>query len=174
MAYGVNYYEASGEADCLCAKLVNDGYADACLSEDMDLFVYGCKIILRYISVLNSTVVKYDFENILKDLDLSFNEFQQICIVSGCDYYKTNELNISKSMKLFDDYRYGLNGEETFIEWLLNKGIYLDNNIDYDKIEALFNIDALDDFPSVAFCNSQPDSAKLNCILRKHGFMFMN
>ena len=38
---GICYYQADGEADKLCAKLVIDGDAYACLSEDMDLFVYG-------------------------------------------------------------------------------------------------------------------------------------
>jgi len=50
---GVSYIEAPGEADKLCAKLVNKNLAYACLSEDMDMFVYGCKRVLRYLSLLN-------------------------------------------------------------------------------------------------------------------------
>ena len=38
--YAVNYITADGEADKLCAKLVQKKIAWACLSEDMDMFVY--------------------------------------------------------------------------------------------------------------------------------------
>ena len=57
---GVTYYQAEGEADKLCAKLVLDNKVYACLSEDNDLFVYGCPRVLKYISLLNYTVVLYD------------------------------------------------------------------------------------------------------------------
>ena len=40
-------WRIQGEADELCAKLVIKRYAYACLSEDMDLFVYGCNKIMR-------------------------------------------------------------------------------------------------------------------------------
>ena len=36
------YYTAINEADELCASMVINGFAWACLSEDMDMFVYGC------------------------------------------------------------------------------------------------------------------------------------
>ena len=64
-SYGVSSYDAIGEADVTCATLVNSGKAYACLSEDMDLFVYGCKRVLRYLSLLNSTVIEYNMECIL-------------------------------------------------------------------------------------------------------------
>ena len=57
---GISYYQAKGEADKLCAKLVNKNKVFACLSEDMDLFVYGCPKVLRYISLLNKNVIMYD------------------------------------------------------------------------------------------------------------------
>ena len=63
----------------------------ACLSEDMDLFIYGCPRVLRYLSLLNEIVVIYYLDTILKDLDISFIEFKEICILSGTDYnYSTN------------------------------------------------------------------------------------
>jgi hypothetical protein len=38
-AYGMTYFEAPGEADILCAKLVTNNIVYACLSEDTDMFV---------------------------------------------------------------------------------------------------------------------------------------
>ena len=52
------------EADELCAKLVVKK-AFACLSEDMDMFVYGCPKVLRYLSLLNETVVVYTQKDML-------------------------------------------------------------------------------------------------------------
>ena len=72
-AFGVTYIEAKGEADQLCAKLVIKRYAYACLSEDMDLFVYGCPRVIRYLSLINETVIIYYLDNILNDLDLTLN-----------------------------------------------------------------------------------------------------
>lgn len=85
---GIQYIEAPGEADHLCAKLVKEGYADACLSEDMDLFVHGCPSVLRYMSLTKQNVVEYSLKQILEELELSFVEFQEMCILSGTDYTK--------------------------------------------------------------------------------------
>ena len=65
IAYGVSYIDADGEADELCASLVLKNKVYACLSEDMDLFVYGCPRVLRYLSLLNKTVIMYNTKEIL-------------------------------------------------------------------------------------------------------------
>ena len=46
---GLQYCEANGEADELCASMILNNQVDACMSDDMDLFVYGCNKIYRYI-----------------------------------------------------------------------------------------------------------------------------
>ena len=45
---GASYIESSGEADVICAEMVINGQAWACLSDDMDLFVYGCNRVLFF------------------------------------------------------------------------------------------------------------------------------
>lgn len=85
-AYGVAYVNAPGEADVLCAKLVLSNKAYACVSEDTDLFVYGCPVVLRYMSMLNQTFIMYDLRKILECLQMSQDEFREICIISGTDY----------------------------------------------------------------------------------------
>jgi hypothetical protein len=69
-AYGATYYDAPGEADELCAMLTIKGKVWACLSEDMDMFVYGCPRVLRYFSLLNHTVVIYNLNEILNNLGI--------------------------------------------------------------------------------------------------------
>lgn len=110
-AYGVSYIEAPGEADKLCAKLVCKRKAYACLSEDMDLFVYGCPYVLRYLSLLKKKVVMYNLNGMLSDMNMTFNEFQSICIVSGTDYNldMENNTNLIQTLKLFKKYKYQYN-----------------------------------------------------------------
>ena len=59
-SYGATYYDAPGEADELCAMLNIKNKVWASLSEDMDMFVYGCPRVIRYFSLLNHTAIVYD------------------------------------------------------------------------------------------------------------------
>lgn len=90
-ATGYQWVDAPGEADHLCAKLVRDGYADACMSEDMDMFVHGCPRVLRYMSLTRENFVEYNLTSILETLAITFYEFQELCILAGTDYTKWME-----------------------------------------------------------------------------------
>ena len=72
-SYGATYYDAPGEADELCAMLTIKGKVWACLSEDMDMFVYGCPRVVRYLSLLNHTFVIYD--NSFMPLKVAYPKF---------------------------------------------------------------------------------------------------
>ena len=89
-AFGMSYYDAIGEADELCALLVIKKKVWACMSEDMDMFVYGCNRVLRYFSLLNHSVVLYHLKNILEELGINQKEFREICVLSGTDYNINN------------------------------------------------------------------------------------
>jgi 5'-3' exonuclease len=104
-AYGMTYYESPGEADMLCAKLVSKNIVYACLSEDTDMFVYGCNRVLRYISLTSSTAILYEFQGILKTLDMNICEFRQLCIMFGCDYLPHNKTQNYKNMTIFNSYK---------------------------------------------------------------------
>ena len=43
--------EAIGEADKLCALMDKENAVWGCLSDDMDMFIYGCKKVLRCLEV---------------------------------------------------------------------------------------------------------------------------
>lgn len=84
--FHIEYLDAEYEADTLCVQLVKNNIAYACLSEDMDMFVYGCPRVLRYISITHEKMVLYDFKKILTILEMKEDIFQTICILSGTDY----------------------------------------------------------------------------------------
>ena len=90
VSFGFATIDAEGEADALCAKLSIKKRVDACLSDDTDMFVYGCPTVLRNISLLNHSVVRYSMPEILLTLSLTQQEFKMMCVVSGTDYSQTN------------------------------------------------------------------------------------
>jgi len=87
---GMPVIEAPGEAEKHCAYLNSCGYADAIFSGDSDVFAFGG------LRVLNKTMGRDEFGNtlvqsielkdILKNLDIKYSTFIDICIMSGCDY----------------------------------------------------------------------------------------
>ena len=95
VSFGFAIIDAEGEADTLCAKLSIKKRVDACMSDDTDMFVYGCPIVLRNISLLNHSVVSYNTAEIVKTLSLTQQEFKMMCVVSGTDYLHTGNSSSS-------------------------------------------------------------------------------
>lgn len=107
--HGSLYYIHDGEAEQLCSKLVVDGIADACMSDDMDLFLYGCPRIVKRLDLYRNTVDYYDLDLILKRLNVSLIEFKYICVLSGTDYNhkkKGTHIPIKRAFELFSEYSY--------------------------------------------------------------------
>jgi 5'-3' exonuclease len=187
-AYGATYYDAPGEADELCALLVLKKKVWACLSEDMDLFVYGCTRVLRYFSLINHGVVLYYMKGILEELDISQNDFREICILSGTDYNinsNNNDINLTNTIKWFNKYKppkttntNKANKELlSFYEWLQANSDYI-TNIDLLKtINEMFDLSIkhgqLDNFCNIKIINGPIMDQCIEDIMREEGFIFM-
>lgn len=173
-AYGATYYDAPGEADELCALLVNTNKVWACLSEDMDLFVYGCKRVLRYISLNNQTSVLYYTKGILKELNMNQKEFREICVLSGTDYninVNVNVLNLFDIINLFYKFQQGL-PNQPFYDWL---------NLDLDldllkKINSMFDIsnELTNSFKNIQILNGPIQKNLIKEIMKEDGFLFLD
>lgn len=173
---GVSYIDAPGEADKLCAKIVNKNLAYACLSEDMDMFVYGCKRVLRYLSLLNKTTIIYEMKDILIELDMNFNDFKTICVISGTDYNINNTNDLSRTLKYFKKYRKSKQKSNNFLHWLEENTEYIKGE-EVRDILKLFN---LDNVPELKNClktriiNSEINISNLKNIMEKEDFIFVN
>jgi 5'-3' exonuclease len=180
--YGMTYYDAPGEADKLCAILNIKAKVWGCMSEDMDMFVYGCKNVLRYFSLLNHTVVLYDTKNILKTLDISLKELKEICILSGTDYNldKNNKKHdLYTSLKYFNKYKNcKQQGSDDFYSWLLKNTEYIE---DLDELIYIFNLFDLDKtennkeiitFENIKIINGFVNYKDMRTILKEDGFIF--
>jgi flap endonuclease-1 len=188
-AYGMTYIESPGEADMLCAKLVSKNIVYACLSEDTDMFVYGCSRVLRYLSLTTSTVILYDFQEIIKTLDMTTYEFRQLCIIYGCDYLPKNEnqnyknMTIFNSYKMFKQYKDYLKNNETgeiqpdFYKWLLsqNNDIYSYIN-ESCKVIDMFDISSYDNlelYDNIKIMNGPIQREQLIEVMQKENFIFI-
>ena len=135
------YYDAPQEADELCAMMVYKKHAWACMSEDMDMFVYGCPKIIRYFNIHKSTVKIYNIYHILHELKITLHDFKQICILSGTDYNSTNsKFNLNDVLQLYDDYLKNNCKKYPFSEWVYaNIDASLDIKLLY-KIYSMFDL----------------------------------
>jgi flap endonuclease-1 len=84
--YGVEYHTSPCEADQLCYHFIKTKQVWGCVSDDMDMFIYGCERVLRGISLLNHTVILYKTNSMLRELSVPFSVFQCILILCGTDY----------------------------------------------------------------------------------------
>lgn len=125
---GVMWITAEGEADGLCAKMVIKKYVDACLSEDMDMFVYGCPVVWRNLSIKNNKITVYDLNILCEDLSLTKYELREICIVSGTDYNYTTDrkTDLFKTLEYYNKYKKS-GSRKQFYEWLEDNTNYIEN-----------------------------------------------
>jgi len=183
-SYGATYYDAPGEADELCASLVIKNKVWACLSEDMDMFVYGCTRVIRYFSLLNHTAVLYDMKGILEQLGVSQKELREICVLSGTDYNINADSNskisstLYTTLKIFKKYRRNRENEMIeFYDWIQqNAECINDINLLY-KINSMFDLSEntsymIEDFENKRISNGAIDKEKMKIILRKEGFIY--
>ena len=180
-SYGATYIDAPGEADGLCASFVLSGKAWGCMSDDMDMFVYGCPRILRYTSLLNHTAVLYDVYGILDTLNMTHDEFKDVCVLSGTDYNANGKTSLYSSMNLFnkykssDDYNSEMINSSEFYGWLSVNTDY----IKYGDIDALLYTRSMFTINNMLIpnydINSFVNSIKRNeivTILKNNGFLF--
>ena len=177
MSLGVSYLEAMGEADVLCAKLVQKRYAWACISEDMDMFVYGCPRVLRYLSLLTKTAVLYDQELILKQLGIDQSRFREICVLSGTDYGRENaSVPIAKSMSLSEQYdELDDENKDGFLEWCASNIKSISNVYSIYSISYMFDLNLCEMPKGVTpsrFVNGPIIIDNVKNILECEGFLF--
>ncbi|TYK10325.1 flap endonuclease 1 isoform X2 [Cucumis melo var. makuwa] len=86
---GVPVIEAPSEAEAQCAALCKLGKVYAVASEDMDSLTFGSPRFLRHLMDPSSRkipVMEFEVAKILEELNLTMDQFIDLCILSGCDY----------------------------------------------------------------------------------------
>lgn len=171
---GLHYTVSKGEADALCAALVAKGAAYACLSEDTDMFAYGCPRILKYLSLLHRTAVIYDTEKVRDQLGMSTKEFTELCALAGTDYKET-PCSIFKGYTLFC--KYNATNRDGFLEWLRGRHISMQDYYALKDVVGIYDLEdtkVLSTMKYVPIHNTSIDRKKLSSVLPSGGFIIAN
>ena len=146
----VKYYNAPSEADEMCAQLVLSGYCWGCMSDDMDMFVYGCKNVIRNVNIYDQVATLYNLPEILDCLGITYENFKRICIISGTDYNKIcaehngtiTNMNLYTALNLYNRFVKKVKYQNmSFYQWLKH---YIKYDMDYDSLYKIYDMFTLD------------------------------
>ena len=149
----------------------------------MDMFVYGCPIVIRYLSILNHNAVLYDMKKILQELGITHKELREICVISGTDYNIRNDdknaLNLYRTLKLFKKYHKQKSSNEfdCFYDWINANNYFI---IDIDLLIKIYNMFDLTNrdhlnlkvFDHIKITNGPILKKEMKEILMQDGFIF--
>jgi flap endonuclease-1 len=122
------------EADKAISILYKTGRISGAISEDNDMLVYGCGYLYRFYKSTSDYVCRISLDKILECLDVTYEQLIDICILSGCDYYKNIKYNVDVKTSFV---AYSLIKKYGCIEALDDKNmIPLDMN--YNKIREIY------------------------------------
>ena len=162
----------------------------ACLSEDMDMFVYGCPRVIRYLSLLNHTAVIYDMKGIIENLCITQKELREICVLSGTDYNRSlnnNRNNLMNSLKMFKKYKKSIKeidcGEKicglipSYYDWVQENNDCIE---DYNMLMNIYDIfdlttdrhNDVEIFENIKIMNGPLDMQGMKPLLLEEGFIF--
>jgi flap endonuclease-1 len=122
---GIPYVQAPQEADSQCAQLVKSGIAIGVLTEDMDILTFGASIY-RNLTSFKKDHIQLNLDDILTSLNLTYEQFVELCILFGCDY--NDQLKID-SNTIFKQYCKNKNMSDTLLA--LNKTITTNDITNY-------------------------------------------
>ena len=126
---------------------------------------------MRYLSLLKANVVLYDLAGILNRLCISFDDFQDICILSGTDYNLAADSNIElhRALKLFARYR-KRGVKEGYHKWIIENSYITDVECYYNTKE-MFNINGLQ-LNKNNLVQTESDENEMQNFLLNYGFVF--
>lgn len=108
---GVMWIHAEGEAEGVAAELCRIGLFDYVMSEDMDTLAFASPRLIRNcvdksVKRTKDIISIFHLDKILEDFNLSYEEFLELCILSGCDYSDTlKRVGNKTAYKLMTEHR---------------------------------------------------------------------
>jgi len=173
-ALGIQYIDAEGEADITCAELVLTNKVYACMSEDMDMLLYGCTRVIRQPCFNEHSAILYDVHALLNELNISQEDFLKMVILTGTDYNKP-VMDLQQSYNLYLKYKHLENeSPQSWYEWIIQEHSEYEMNIDeLNKTEKLFELtfENTNKLEIANYDNQIKDPSDLQKILQEAGFI---
>ncbi|GAB4848234.1 Elongation of fatty acids protein 2, variant 2 [Ancistrocladus abbreviatus] len=169
---GVPVVEAPSEAEAQCAALCKSGKVYAVASEDMDSLTFGAPRFLRHLMDPSSKkvlVMEFEIEKTLVELELSMDQFIDLCILSGCDYCDSiRGIGGQTALKLIRQH----GSIENILENINKERYQIPDDWPYQEARRLFKeplVFAENEVPEIKW--SSPDEEGLiNFLVNENGF----
>jgi flap endonuclease-1 len=129
---GIPFIDAPQEADSELAYLCKNNLVYAVYTEDMDILTFGSPKIIKNILSFNKPLIEINLHDILNTLNLSHEDFIELCVFFGCDYctHPIKNLNISNQQiyelykknkfEIFDRLHININDYTTAKKYFIN------------------------------------------------------
>ncbi|EFA77418.1 XPG [Heterostelium album PN500] len=148
---GVPIVQAPCEAEAQCAELCKGGKAWATGSEDMDSLTLGTTILLRRLTFSEARklpIMEIELEKVLDGLDLTHDQFVDLCILLGCDYCDTIKgIGPKKSFDMITKHK----NIQTVIQNIDRTKNPIPESFPYEEVRELFKN------PDVIKCQDLPE-----------------
>lgn len=127
---GIPYITAPDEAEKFCVYLYKQNIVDYVVSDDTDVFAFGCNNVLK--TNIKNNITEINIDILKQKIDYNDKKFLDFCILSGCDYLPTIPgLANNTIYNLFKNYNN--------IDDIINLKKYnFPEDYNYDKIRNIF------------------------------------
>lgn len=157
---GFPVIEAKAEAEAQCVQLQKEGKVCGVISDDMDCLTFGCQTLIKGVRTKNDPVKEVSLDKAIEGLELTFTQFIDFCILSGCDYCDSIEnvgpakaLVYIKEHKTIEEVLLIIKKENEVFIAEKGKAKYIlpsSDNFDYETARSLFkNPDVYLNLPDV-------------------------
>ena len=102
----VPYFNAILEGETTCADLCIQGKVDFVITEDSDVFAYGCPLVVKDVNTSTGKCQVVVYNDIISSLEIEKETFLDFCIMSGTDYNSNIQLiGPKKSFAFMKEYK---------------------------------------------------------------------
>lgn len=154
---GIPYINAPCEAEAQCSAMVKAGKVFATATEDMDALTFGCSVLLRRLTFSEAKkmpIQEFHYDKVLESLELTSDEFVDLCIMLGCDYTSSiRGIGPKRAMELIKTHR----SLEKILENLDSKKYSVPEDWNYKQARLLFQEPNVTDPNDIELKWSDPD-----------------
>jgi flap endonuclease-1 len=135
---GIPFVSAPCEAEAQCAELAKGGKVYAVGTEDMDALTFGSTVLLRHMTFSEARkmpIKEFHVDKVLEGLELTMDQFVDLCILLGCDYCeKIRGVGPKNAIKLVQDHK----SIEEIVKHVDGKKHSVPENWPYEQARRLF------------------------------------
>ncbi len=166
---GIPYINAPEEADSELSYLCKSNIVYAVLTEDMDILTFGSPRIIRNLTSSKKIPLEIKLDEVLNKLDITYEQFIELCILFGCDYCPN--LTDIKFTEMFNVYIKHKNIDGTLNELRELKYI-IPEKFDYQEAKQYFMNSYHSDVNAANIKIKKPDNDKIiNLLVNKYGLI---